>query len=61
MYEPVTVIIPAYNEESAIGNVIEQVKAVMLKAEISHEITVVDDGSTDKTSDAAVGAGARVI
>jgi glycosyltransferase involved in cell wall biosynthesis len=45
----VSVVIPAYNEEEAIGSVIDQVISVMGKAGIAHEIIVVDDGSTDKT------------
>ena len=41
----VSCIIPVYNEELAIGNVIRIAKKVRL----IHEIIVVDDGSTDKT------------
>lgn len=46
----VSVVIPAYNEEEAIGSVIDQIISVMEKADITHEIIVVDDGSTDKTT-----------
>lgn len=59
--EPVTVIIPAYNEESGIGDVIEQVKRVLLQAQIPHEVIVVDDGSIDQTSLVAQRSGARVL
>lgn len=45
----VSIVIPAYDEEEAIGDVIDQVISVMEKAEIPHEVIVVDDGSTDKT------------
>ncbi len=41
-----SVIIPAYNEESTIQEIIAKVKAVPL----DKEIVVVDDGSTDATS-----------
>jgi dolichol-phosphate mannosyltransferase len=43
----ISVIIPVYNEESTIGEVIRKV----LLVEIEKEIIVVDDGSTDKTSE----------
>ncbi len=61
MNEPVTVIIPAYNEESGIGGVIEELKAVLAQSRIPHEIIVVDDGSTDQTFSAAQRSGARVF
>lgn len=53
----ISVIIPAYNEESSIGPLIEEVKNVGDWL----EILVVDDGSGDKTAEAACAAGARVI
>lgn len=61
MNEPVSVIIPAYNEESGIENVITGLKIILDRHEIPHEITVVDDGSVDRTFLAAKRAGARVI
>jgi glycosyltransferase involved in cell wall biosynthesis len=45
----VSIVIPAYNEEEAIGGVIDQIISVMEKADITNEIIVVDDGSTDQT------------
>jgi glycosyltransferase involved in cell wall biosynthesis len=45
----VSIVIPAYNEEEAIGGVIDQIISVMEKADITNEIIVVDDGSTDET------------
>lgn len=53
-----SVIIPAYNEELAIG---ETVKAVFGLGLSRTEVIVVDDGSTDGTSAAAAAAGARVV
>lgn len=53
----VTVIIPAYNEEDTIGEVVERIK----KLNLSCEIIVVDDKSQDKTAEIAFDAGARVI
>jgi glycosyltransferase involved in cell wall biosynthesis len=56
-----TVVIPAYNEEGAVRSTVTQVRAVLTKAGIPHEIAVVNDGSTDNTRAEAVASGARVI
>jgi len=61
MSDPVTVIIPAYNEDSGIGDVVQQVGQVMDKAGIRHEIVVVDDGSSDRTCEIARDRGAHVV
>jgi len=52
----VSVIIPAFNEAEVIGQVIGALRS----AATWHEVIVVDDGSTDGTSDVARGAGAIV-
>ena len=44
-----SVIIPAYNEESTIGEVIDKVLKVELP--LNREVIIVDDGSTDHTID----------
>ena len=44
----VSVIIPAYNEEEGIGEVLERVHRV-LRGRYDYELIVVDDGSTDRT------------
>jgi glycosyltransferase involved in cell wall biosynthesis len=46
---PVSVIIPTYNEEKTIGNVIANTISVMDSRNSPYEIIVVDDGSTDRT------------
>jgi len=51
----VAVVIPAYNEEKAIGKVIKEVRACC-----SH-VFVVDDGSNDATAEVARAAGAMVL
>ncbi|MBX3162080.1 MAG: glycosyltransferase family 2 protein [Deltaproteobacteria bacterium] len=55
----VTIVIPAHNEEGAIGDVIARLRAQ--KPANVVEIIVVDDGSTDRTADIAEAAGVRVL
>jgi glycosyltransferase involved in cell wall biosynthesis len=52
----VSVVIPALNEEAAIGGVVREVPR-----ELVQEIIVVDNGSTDRTAALASAAGARVV
>ncbi|MBN1700108.1 MAG: glycosyltransferase family 2 protein [Spirochaetales bacterium] len=59
--EPVSIIIPAYNEETSIGEEIQRIKDVMNKAGIIFEIIVVDDASKDNTANIAQEAGSRVF
>ena len=52
----VSVVIPALNEEEPIGDVVRAIPR-----EIASEVIVVDNGSTDRTAEAARAAGARVV
>lgn len=54
----VSVVIPAYNEQDAVGTVVRDVLAHMPDLA---EVIVVDDGSADQTADMAEAAGATVI
>ncbi len=54
----ISIIIPVYNEEKAIAETISRISNVALPP---HEVLVIDDGSTDKTAEAARRAGATVI
>ena len=47
----ISIIIPVYNEEKAIGKVIDDIKKTMDQTKYSYEILVVDDASTDKSKD----------
>jgi glycosyltransferase involved in cell wall biosynthesis len=48
-----SVIIPMYNEELTVGNVIERVTLAMQKIGLKYEIIVVDDHSYDKSLEVA--------
>jgi glycosyltransferase involved in cell wall biosynthesis len=50
-------IVPGYNEEGSIGAVIDEIRA----ADSEMEIVVIDDGSRDRTANAARAKGARVL
>lgn len=55
----VTIVIPAHNEEGAIGNVLAALFASLPPA--VSEVIVVDDGSMDRTAEIAEATSARVI
>ncbi len=55
MSKNIKVIIPAFNEEASIGKVIAEIPAIV------SEIIVVNNNSTDKTSEVAEKAGATVL
>jgi glycosyltransferase involved in cell wall biosynthesis len=56
----VSIIIPVYNEELTVGNVIERVKTIMQQTGLKYEVIVVDDYSADKSFMVAKKYGVRV-
>ncbi len=57
----ISVIIPVFNEAQSIGLVVADVIAVLEGLPLEYEVLVVDDGSTDGTSEKASQAGATVL
>jgi glycosyltransferase involved in cell wall biosynthesis len=58
----ITVVIPAYNEEAAIGATIDTLREVLASnVQGDYEILVVDDGSADRTGAVARARGAEVV
>ena len=57
----IIITIPAYNEEKTLPRVILEIKGVMQNTSYNYEILVVNDGSRDKTAEAAKAAGAIVV
>lgn len=57
----VSIIIPIYNEEEAIGKVIDDIKKMINRTNYSYEILVVDDASTDNSVTIAKSKNVNVI
>jgi glycosyltransferase involved in cell wall biosynthesis len=57
----ISIVIPAYNEESSIGETIGTCHKVMSAQPHPYEIVVVDDGSLDNTHAIAIGARSKVV
>ncbi len=57
----IIITIPAYNEESTLPKVLEEIKSVMSKTKYKYDLMVYDDGSKDKTSEVAKKHGAMVF
>ena len=55
-----SIVIPAYNEEGAVRQTIEDVRAEMDATGVPYEIIVIDDGSSDRTMEIAQSTGVIV-
>jgi glycosyltransferase involved in cell wall biosynthesis len=58
---PVSVIIPAYNEEKGVAAQVDAIRRALAPHGFQYEIIVVDDASADRTAAEALKAGARVL
>lgn len=54
---PLLILVPAWNEEEALGLVLDELATL----ELPHDVVVIDDGSTDATAEVARTHGATVL
>lgn len=57
----VTILLPSYNEEAAMADVLAEIREAMTGTPHAYELLVVDDCSKDRTAEIAEACGARVI
>lgn len=56
-----TIVIPCLNEAETLAQVIDRARRFLHAYEVSGEVVVADNGSTDGSTAIAIGAGARVV
>lgn len=57
MSRPITLVLPAFNEEAALPELLETTDRAMRAAAVAYRVLVVDDGSTDGTAREALRMG----
>ena len=55
------IVIPAFNEEKALGALLDEIKQVQPSLPVTSEVVVIDDGSVDRTASVAAERGVRVV
>ncbi|MEZ5345334.1 MAG: glycosyltransferase family 2 protein [Pyrinomonadaceae bacterium] len=53
MSKSLSIIVPAYNEEARLGKTVRKILELVEDRKLNAELIVIDDGSTDSTSDVA--------
>lgn len=62
MRRSISIVIPAYNEETRLGQSLDKIRRYLDASSWEfHEIVVVNDGSRDRTAEVARAAGVRVV
>ena len=56
-----SVVVPAFNEEVRVGELLRLLQASLTPLGDEHEIIVVDDGSTDATAERVAATGATLV
>jgi glycosyltransferase involved in cell wall biosynthesis len=57
----ISIVIPAFNEEKAIGQTLQDLESTLKTSPHTYEVIVVDDGSRDNTAGEVEKTGARLI
>ena len=60
-HPPVSFVVPAHDEARLLGATLDALHGAAIALNLSHEVLVVDDASTDATADIASDHGARVL
>jgi dolichol-phosphate mannosyltransferase len=55
-HRTVWVVLPAYNEEDALGELLDRIDESLTEEGLAYQVVVVDDGSSDRTYDIALRA-----